>query len=204
MYDVLHHPALLGKNLRILRRARERQLSDVARAVGISKAYLSLIEQGKRKCSFALLYQLLRYYRFSLGQFISEAQHHNDIEGPYFAPHEPKQTPMHHLLLAGNRQGNEPTLLLLRPLTTSNALELLRLVLPPKTSLPRDIFFEFTAEFRGYITQGKLLIEFEDATELVIRQGEEFALTPACPFRFRNYTGDAPCEALLIFPPPWL
>ncbi len=203
MYDVLHHPPALGKNLRILRRVRERSLSDVAQAVGISKALLSLIEQGKRRCSFELLYQLLQYYRYSLGQFISEAQHHNEVEGPYFQPTAPRQTPMHHLLLAGNRNYSSPTLLLLRPLSSSSDLEFLRLILPPRSSLPAKTFFRFDGQFRGYMLQGKLLIESSDASELVIHQGEEFAITLQHPFRFRNYT-DSRCEALLIFPYPWL
>ncbi len=203
MYDVLHHPAALGKNLRILRRVREHSLSDAAQAVGISKALLSLIEQGKRRCSFELLYQLLLYYRYSLGQFISEAQHHNEVEGPYFQPMAPRQTPMHHLLLSGDRNYTSPTLLLLRPLSSPSDLELLRLVLPPHSSLPTETFFHFDGQFRGYMLQGKLLIEFADASELVIQQEEEFAIIPQYPFRFRNYT-DTRCEALLIFPYPWL
>jgi len=62
--------AAMGRRLRELRLQRELQQSEVARRLGISPAYLSLIEKGKRSVQLPLLFKALELYEVSMEAFM--------------------------------------------------------------------------------------------------------------------------------------
>ena len=62
--------AAMGRRLRELRLQRELQQSEVARRLGISPAYLSLIESGKRSVQLPLLFKALELYEVSMEAFM--------------------------------------------------------------------------------------------------------------------------------------
>ena len=54
--------ASVGLKLRTLRLQRHVKQADAARDLGVSPAYLNLIEKGKRVMPFPLLWKALRYF----------------------------------------------------------------------------------------------------------------------------------------------
>src|SRR5262245_44712904 len=63
--------ANVGVKLRTLRLQRNIKQSDAARDLGVSPAYLNLIEKGKRVMPFPLLWKALRYFEQDPEQFMS-------------------------------------------------------------------------------------------------------------------------------------
>ena len=64
--------ANVGLKLRTLRLNRTIKQSDAARELGVSPAYLNLIEKGKRVMPFPLLWKALRYFNADPEVFMSE------------------------------------------------------------------------------------------------------------------------------------
>ena len=62
---------LIGARLRALRLSRGTRQADVARSLGISAAYLNLIEKGKRTIQFPLLWKALELLEQDLEGFMS-------------------------------------------------------------------------------------------------------------------------------------
>jgi len=63
--------ANVGLKLRGLRLARSIKQTDAAKELGVSPAYLNLIEKGKRVMPFPLLWKALRYFEQDPEQFMS-------------------------------------------------------------------------------------------------------------------------------------
>jgi hypothetical protein len=63
--------ANVGVKLRSLRLSRKIKQSDAARDLGVSAAYLNLIEKGKRVMPFPLLWKALRYFEQDPEEFMS-------------------------------------------------------------------------------------------------------------------------------------
>src|SRR3954465_9870367 len=63
--------ANVGLKLRSLRLARSIKQTDAARELGVSPAYLNLIEKGKRGMPFPLLWKALRFFDQDPEQFMS-------------------------------------------------------------------------------------------------------------------------------------
>src|SRR4051812_27191731 len=61
----------VGSKLRTLRLARNIKQADAARELGVSPAYLNLIEKGKRVMPFPLLWKALRYFDEDPERFMS-------------------------------------------------------------------------------------------------------------------------------------
>src|SRR5688572_17283363 len=63
---------LIGQRLRALRERDKLRQSDVAKQLGISPAYLNLIEKGKRTVQFPLLWKALTLYKQDLETFMGQ------------------------------------------------------------------------------------------------------------------------------------
>ncbi len=63
--------ANVGLKLRTLRLSRSIKQTDAAKEMGVSPAYLNLIEKGKRVMPFPLLWKALRFYEQDPEQFMS-------------------------------------------------------------------------------------------------------------------------------------
>ncbi len=64
--------ANLGHRLRALRMSKSIKQSDAARELGVSAAYLNLIEKGKRVTPFPLLWKALRLFQVDPEKFMGE------------------------------------------------------------------------------------------------------------------------------------
>jgi predicted transcriptional regulator/DNA-binding XRE family transcriptional regulator len=62
--------ANIGRRLRELRLERGAQQADVARQLGVSPAYLNLIEKGKRTVQLPLLWKALAFFNVEMEQFM--------------------------------------------------------------------------------------------------------------------------------------
>src|SRR5689334_7306047 len=61
---------LIGQRLRQLRLDRGLRQSDIAKQLGVSPAYLNLIEKGKRTIQFPLLWKALQLFEQDLESFM--------------------------------------------------------------------------------------------------------------------------------------
>ncbi len=64
--------ANIGARLRALRLQRSVKQADAARELGVSPAYLNLIEKGKRVTPFPLLWKALRYFQVDPESFMTQ------------------------------------------------------------------------------------------------------------------------------------
>ncbi len=64
--------ANVGHRLRALRLSKNVKQADAARELGVSAAYLNLIEKGKRVTPFPLLWKALRFFEVDPEQFMSQ------------------------------------------------------------------------------------------------------------------------------------
>lgn len=64
--------ANVGQRLRALRLSKHIKQADAARDLGVSPAYLNLIEKGKRVTPFPLLWNALRYFQVDPESFMAE------------------------------------------------------------------------------------------------------------------------------------
>ena len=64
--------ANVGHRLRALRLSKDIKQADAARALGVSPAYLNLIEKGKRVTPFPLLWKALRFFEVDPEEFMSQ------------------------------------------------------------------------------------------------------------------------------------
>jgi predicted transcriptional regulator/DNA-binding XRE family transcriptional regulator len=64
--------ANVGHRLRALRLSKNVKQADAARELGVSPAYLNLIEKGKRVTPFPLLWKALRYFQVDPEAFMAE------------------------------------------------------------------------------------------------------------------------------------
>ena len=62
--------ALIGQRIRHLRMERQLRQGDVAKQLGISPAYLNLIEKGKRTVQFPLLWKVLQLFEQDVDAFM--------------------------------------------------------------------------------------------------------------------------------------
>src|SRR5438552_3169580 len=67
----LRDSANIGRRLRELRLERGLQQADVARTLGVSGAYLNLLEKGKRTVQLPLLWKALSFFGIEMEAFMS-------------------------------------------------------------------------------------------------------------------------------------
>lgn len=181
----------VGQELRRLRQWREWTLSQVAHRVGISKALLALVEQGKRRLPLDAFRRLAQLYETSLALLMS----------PHCRPSRSAsggQSWQGVNLLASVTDAalRGCTLRLLRPVEDVNQAEWLELCLRPGTQLPATGYWDFPAPTHGIAVEGNLLIEMP-GDELLVRCGESFCIQAQQPHRYRNYL-TSPIRALLV------
>ncbi len=195
--DIIRFPDKLGENLKQLRNIKEFSVNSAAERLGISTAYLSLIEKGSRQISDIMLFKLLKIYRYSLARFVSEtldSVDHFKVDSSDYVINEKKK-----ILLFGSREQDKSSIKLLRPLRHRTDSEMLEIFLPPEQELP-DEKIAIDAEIRGVVCCGKLLVDFTN-DEFTALEGDEFIFDGSKAHSYRNYSY-VPLKAWLIINPP--
>lgn len=193
--DLLYNPELIGANLRLLRASNEITLLDAATAAGLSKAFLSMVETGKRNIKFPDLRRLLQSYKYSAGRFFSEAL---DEESDIIKTDTVVRKKSQFILLDGTDKESEFHISLMRPLRSPLDVEFLEIYIPPKREIDYEIVVD--AEIRGIVQKGTLLIDFKN-DEFIAYEGEEFCFDGKQAHVFRNHTSNPVCANLIIYPP---
>lgn len=63
---------MVGKTIRVLRVARDLSQGTLARALGVSPGYLSLVEKDKREPSLGFLSRVASYFKMPVGFLLLE------------------------------------------------------------------------------------------------------------------------------------
>jgi transcriptional regulator with XRE-family HTH domain len=212
---ILHSPHLLGESLRRLRLSRDMTVQQAADAAGLSKAFISLVESGKRNMRFEDVLRLVHALTMSLGWFVTQTRD-SFTQSSLDAPLEAAMTNIiqsrsEGIILAGTsltaslakHTQPAPTLLLMRPLRHAHDLEVLELTLPPTSQLTNEPITTLlpakgtTHEVRGVVQSGTLLIVLNN-DEYRAKAGDEFCFDGALPHLYRNYTNEPTTTTLMI------
>jgi transcriptional regulator with XRE-family HTH domain len=214
MTDIIHQPRQLGENLKRLRMSTDTTLQQAADTTGLSKSFLSMVENGSRTVQFQDLRRIVQAYRYSLGWFLTQTQ---DVQHDVAQPSSSNKTrtattlaakhllppviatEQFGLLMAGERKQHALQLRLHRPLRSLQDVEVVSLVLPRQSQLTEH---EMTIDttVRGVVRQGTLLIVLQ-GDEYIAREGDEFCFDGSIPHLFRNYTSEVLAATLIIHPP---
>jgi transcriptional regulator with XRE-family HTH domain len=178
-------------------------VQQAANSLGISKAFLSMIESGQRTVKFEMLLGLMRIYRYSLAWFITQTRDsflQSVLDKPLDqSTHTIVQTRSDALLMTGKRSSDTETRLLLqRPLRSRDDHEWLELLLPPQSQLTEQPL-SIGGEVRGVVQHGTLLLVLND-DEYRAKVGEEFCFDGTIPHTFRNYLSEPLLVTLVISP----
>ncbi|MCS6809141.1 MAG: XRE family transcriptional regulator [Bacteroidota bacterium] len=201
--DIIHHPTLFGANLRRLRIASDMSVQQAARALGLSKSFLSMVENGQRSMRFEDSMRLVHLYGYSFAWFLTQTRDafmQSVIDAPLEEQtHKIVQRRSDALLMTGER-GTErvPRLLLLRPLRSRTDTEWVELMLPAYTQLTERAI-TLMGEVRGVIQRGTLLLVLNN-DEYIAREGEEFCFDGSIPHVYRNYRAESVQATLVITP----
>lgn len=180
----------LGAELRRLREQKELTLTEAARASGISKALLTLAEQGKRRLPLEVLRQLAQLYGSSLTQLLSNA-----CEPLRAVPGTERWQGADLLAVVSDRLLRGCSFRLLYPLCSPQDAAWFELRLAPGSQLPPEGYWTFPTPARGIALEGNLLVELF-GTELLVRPGESFTICAGQQHRYRNYLS-TPLRAVL-------
>lgn len=228
MFHEAEYMRYVGAYLKHHRLLTEWTLQDVAERTGLSKSFLSMIENGSRAVQFYDLRRILACYGLSVGQCASSVfalrqaddatsphKKSSSAKRPHVKSYREEDSPQRYtsiitprqqaLVLHEGKHRSSATLLLLRPLRFHGDAEYVELFLPAHSQFPEEEHqqsFTVAAEVRGVVQSGTLLIVI-DGDEHLARAGEEFCFDGSHSFILRNYRVE-PTTALLVITPPML
>lgn len=193
--------SFIGASLRRLRTIRECTLQEVAEQTGLSKSFLSMVENGARSIRCMDLHRVLVCYGLSVGWFYSQLtrqwlkeQNPQALEQTL----EIVQSSEHTIIVEGSDNTNSIRIELLRPMKSPDDIELVQLYLPARTQLTEK-YSCLPTTIKGVVLSGTLLIVL-NKDEHLVRCNENFDFDGVTPHIFRNYTSE-PTTILLILSP---
>lgn len=198
---IVQQQRVIGDRLKRLRMNHDWTVEKLATSVGISKAYLSMIEGGKRRVHWTLIMRLLHSLGTTLCAFLTE---HESVKGAEDGVHSRRPD---RLVLNGpapDERGHMPIpppsgyTHILTPWHEGLETEVLEIYLEPHTEwTPEPISFPGRSVCVG--TQGRLLLVTQ-RTEYVMLEGETLQYDGSQPHSLRNYT-DNPARIIMTVTP---
>ena len=167
--------AAVGRKLRLLRRSRELSLQAVAGMTGLSIGLLSQIERGLSSPSVKNLVALSNAFDVPMGWFFDEAVSADEGEDRLVVRREARPriamqtTSMTKELLSPDRT---------RPLQTF-------LITVEPGGGTGDEPYSYPGEVNGFVLSGRLAL-WLDGRNLLLRDGDSFAIPGDCPRRYGN------------------
>lgn len=187
----INNTSLIGSNLKKLRQIKDCTLEKAALSTGLSKSFLSLVENGNRRIKFADIRALLNVYGYSLGLFLSQINDQTQKHSVVISDSDM-------LLLDGFDNFADYSLRLAEPISTIEETQKLLLILPSAAELDIPLFGK-QVKIEGFVAAGTLLIEFQN-DEHTVKTNEFFRIHTEKNFRFRNFT-DSLCKIqFTVFP----
>jgi quercetin dioxygenase-like cupin family protein/DNA-binding Xre family transcriptional regulator len=177
----------LGEALRTLRAARGYSLGDVAAATGISRSFLSLVENGKSDITVGRLTRLLEFFDVSLSDLV-----------PAPAPADPEIVrPAERRLLRSESEGID--FILLAPDRERQMMPML-VEFQPGAQLAEH--GQHPGEEFILVLSGELELDLERSAPRRLKAGDAAYYPGTRPHRYRNASQTKPLRLLCVDTPP--
>jgi transcriptional regulator with XRE-family HTH domain len=177
----------LAERLRHLRSNRGLTLGQVAKATGISRSFLSLVESGKSDITFGRLMRLVRYYGISVTDLLSDE---DDGETPIVV------RAGHQKVLASPQEGIKDFLLTTD--TKRSMLPLLVVFAPGGRNVESA---EHEGEEFVHVLEGSIDVSIEGHGELTLKRGDSLYFRAELPHSYAN-PSNRHARVLFVVTPP--
>lgn len=187
--DILEIDGRVGREIRLLRKARDTTIAELSKSTGLSPGYLSQVERGISIPSVKALHSISR----SLGVTISW----------FFSPETGDDDELRDIVV---RAGSHRALKfnsgirdeLLSP-DLGRQIELLRCTFPPGSESGEQPYTH-QGEEAGVVVSGQLTLWIGDRC-VVLNEGDSFAFSSETPHRYAN-NGDSEAIVIWAITPP--
>jgi transcriptional regulator with XRE-family HTH domain len=173
----------LGKRLRSLRTRRRKTLQEVSEATGLSRSFLSMLENGETGASVASLSSIAKYHGTSMRELLGAGLR----EGS-------------RLLRPGDRRVAEmPNGVRISELAAGGRLMDPTLYqVPPRAG--SDGFYSHQGEEFMYVLKGSIFVDLKDEDTYEVRAGDVLYFPSTIPHRW--WTEDEAAEIVYVNTPP--
>lgn len=173
----------LGKRLRSLRSRRRKTLQEVSEATGLSRSFLSMLENGETGASVASLSSIARFHGTSMRELLGAGMREGSR---LLRPDDRRVAEMPNgvrisELAAGGRL-MDPTLYQVPPNAGS------------------DGFYSHQGEEFVYVLEGSIFVELKDEETYQVRAGDVLYFPSTIPHRW--WTEDEAAEVVYVNTPP--
>jgi transcriptional regulator with XRE-family HTH domain len=179
----------LGPALRAIRQAQGLSLTQAGEQTGLSKSFLSLVEQGKSDITLGRLMRLVKFYNVGLADLLPE----DDVAGQRVAFRPDQRTKM-----ALEREGLELTFL---------AIDRRRRMMPVWSTFAPGGHMENHALHEGdefvWVLEGRLALEIDGSETVVLEAGDCAYFDASRAHRYEN-AFDGTSKAFAVISPPTL
>ena len=178
---------LLGDNLRAVRKEKHISLQEIADNIGVSKSFLSQVENGKASPSLSTLKEITSYLNISISSLVEGEQPGGS---PVIARGERKKVRYSHGISMEMLTYPQPF----------KQIQPMHFTLEPGATSGEKKYRHFGQEF-VYILKGTLQINLSD-NSYTLRQGDSIYFESSTPHSFFNPSTREDTEALWIDTPP--
>ena len=176
----------IGQALRELRRRQRYSLHEVAEATGISRSFLSLVENGRSDITIGRLLRLVNFYRAQISDLLPQGDPQDPVvvrRGEQQEVRSPAEGIRISLLAPQIERVMAPTLGEVEPTGASAEY----------ASHPGEEFI--------YVLDGSISLEFVDSDPIVLHEGDSAYFVSERPHSYRN-EGDELARFLSVSTPP--
>ena len=177
----------MGNNLRSVRKKKGISLQEIADNIGVSKSFLSQVENGKTSPSLSTLKEITGYLNISISSLL-EADQAWDV--PLVSKKDRKMM----------RYSHGITMEMLSRPHPYKQIQPMHFILEPNATSGEKKYRHFGQEF-VHVLKGSLQIELDD-TSYVLESGDSIYFESSTPHSFRNPSSIETAEALWIDTPP--
>lgn len=179
----------LGPTLRAIRKAQGWSLSQAGEQTGLSKSFLSLVEQGKSDITLGRLMSLVKFYNIGLADLIPE--HTKGADGVVVRLHQRRQ-------IALPAEGLELTLL---------APDSRRTMMPVWSRFAPGGHTESHVVHEGeefvWVLEGRLALELDGSEPITLEEGDCAYFDATRAHRYEN-VAEGTTKAFAVISPPTL
>lgn len=181
----------LGARLRTLRQERKKTLDEVAAATGVSRSFLSLVENGRSDLTTGRLIELVRYYGISITDLVPDEAFATTANGDILVA---RASECQHI--ESRSEGMDVALLL--P-TTGRSLMLVQIDFAPGAHMTEPA--HHAGEEIVHVLSGAVAIELDGGEPVELRVGDSISYAATTPHAYFN-VAEGPSRALVIVTPP--
>lgn len=189
--SVLDVDAVVGQEIKDLRRASSVTLMQLSQATGLSQGYLSQIERGISSPSIKALHSIARALGVNISWFFRPTEDSDNDLQDYVVRHDKRRS----LTFEGGITDE-----LLSP-NLARGLELLRCTFAPQSTSGAEPY-EHKGEEAGIVVAGCLTL-WLDGRRIELSAGDSFAFESTIPHRYANEGNEEAVIIWAISPPTY-